>query len=104
LFIRLPRLASQMMAQGDKNADHKLTPENSTRSPRHGSICSTQIGLAACRRRVFAAFDRLSPPPQLAGGRRGGGGGRGIASATNSLGILTVADANRDTVLTRRRV
>ena len=99
-------LATQMIAQGDKNADQKLSKEelgaladawfDKLDTEKSGKLSSQQFS---------AKFGELLPAPQSGppggAGGRGPGGGRGGFGGFIGGGLFTATDADKDGSLTR---
>ena len=97
-----PTLPTQMLSQGDKNADQKLSREEFV-----GIADAWFDGLDPDRagrvrqEEFLQRFNAVTTPQAATGGR---GGGRGVAGASNALGFFSVADLNRDAFLTREEL
>ena len=91
-------IAGRMMAQGDKNADQKLTRDEfvALAGSWFDQLDPNRTGRVSWGE-FWQRFDSVAAPPG-AGGRDGGSG---IAAATNSPGVFTLADGSRGISLTR---
>ncbi len=95
-------LADQIIAQGDRNADRKLTAAEFTALADiwFDALDPDRAGRVQ-REEFLQRFDGILPAVGLQGAGRRGAHGPSIVGAANALGLFTAADQNHDAVLER---